>query len=151
MIFDKIDNLTVYEALSERFCEAAEFLKKTDLKQLPMGKTEIDGENVYINKMTAELKGWEDRTWEAHRKYIDIHVLVEGKETLGIRSTDGMEITVPYDESNDCFFGDKNNTGDSVSFSCGEFIVCFPWDAHRVGISRDNCSSSVRCVVKIKI
>ena len=46
MIFDRIENLNNYSGLG-RIYTALKFLADTDFTQIPLGKYELDGDNIY--------------------------------------------------------------------------------------------------------
>lgn len=46
MIYDMLTNVEKYRGISKNLDTAIDFLVKTDLASLPLGQTEIDGDNV---------------------------------------------------------------------------------------------------------
>ena len=44
MILDLLENLKSYEALNPHFSKVVDFLQKTDLAALPLGRNEICGD-----------------------------------------------------------------------------------------------------------
>ena len=70
--------------LHPRFAKAIEFLRSHDLAALPLGRNEIDGDDIYANVMDVTLNTWDpDAKLEIHRRYFDIHVPVDGDEMIG--------------------------------------------------------------------
>ena len=51
MIYDEIKNISRYRGISSNLDTAIDFLEKTDLKSLPLGKTEILDDKVFANVM----------------------------------------------------------------------------------------------------
>ena len=47
MILDVLENAFNYLALNKGFAKAVDFLLRPELRQLPVGKYDIDGERVY--------------------------------------------------------------------------------------------------------
>ncbi len=47
MILDILENAHRYLALHEEFAKAFDFLLRQDLKELPVGKYEIDADRIY--------------------------------------------------------------------------------------------------------
>lgn len=73
-----------YEALHPRFGKAFAFLRSHDLAKLPLGRNEIDGDDIYANVMDVTLKTWDSEAkLEVHRQYFDIHVPITGDEVNG--------------------------------------------------------------------
>ena len=54
MIFSSIKNLSENDFGQKYMAYAAEFLSTHNLDELPLGKTEIDGDNVFVNVMEFE-------------------------------------------------------------------------------------------------
>ena len=93
-----------YKGISESLDMAIDFLAKGDFELLIDGKNIIDGENVFANVMNYDTKNIEDGVQEGHKKYIDIHVAISGKERLGIADSSELEIIQEYIEEEDCLF-----------------------------------------------
>ena len=49
MVYDTLENLSQYTGMFDHLDTAIEFIQNHDLNDLPLGKTEIDGENVFVN------------------------------------------------------------------------------------------------------
>ena len=56
MILDSLKNLDCYKELNPNFAKAIEFLKNSDLANLPLGRNEICGDLVYANVMEVKPK-----------------------------------------------------------------------------------------------
>ena len=72
MILDILENADRYLALNRGFAKAFEFLLSPDLKDLPVGKYEIDSDRIYAMVSKEPGRRKEDALLETHRKYIDI-------------------------------------------------------------------------------
>ncbi len=130
MIFDTLADANRYESLNPHFAKAFEFLGRTDLAELPDGRHEIDGDNVFAVVLREPGRGREGVTLEAHRKYIDIQFCVAGIDEMGWRplaecTGDGQG----FDESNDLEFFTETPAG-WASVPPGSFAIFFPSDAH---------------------
>ena len=44
------------------------------------GRIELDGDNLFINNVNPTCVKESEQVLEVHRDYIDIHILLEGKE-----------------------------------------------------------------------
>ena len=82
MIVDTMEHLEAYGTLGEHFRTAVEYLKKTDMRSLPVGKHEVDGEKVFILSQENHLTV-KEMDWEAHARYADIQIILEGCERFG--------------------------------------------------------------------
>ena len=68
---------------------AFEYLSRTDLASLPLGHTDIEGDDVYVLILEGETKPPEQVRFEAHRRYIDIQIVVPGPGVHRRRSSRG--------------------------------------------------------------
>ena len=135
MILDVLENAHRYLALNNGFEKAFEFLMRSDLKELPVGKYEIDGERVYgiVSKDPGRKK--EDALLETHEKYIDIQLVLAGTDDMGWKPKSSCKHpSEEYDQQTDIqFFADKPDAW--LSTDSGAFAIFFPEDAHMPLIS----------------
>ncbi|HOJ79932.1 MAG TPA: YhcH/YjgK/YiaL family protein [Clostridiales bacterium] len=149
MIVDKLKNADLYYCLGEKMKKAFIYLQENDLSRLDEGRHSIDGEDLYILVMRYDSKPVDQGKWEAHRKYIDIQYIVDGKEKMGYANIEEMKIVQEYDESNDILFADGK--GSFIDTDKGTFVVFTPNDAHMPGVM-DNIPQKVsKVVVKVRI
>lgn len=121
----KVAESSKYDVLGRNLKTAFEFLRKTDLSALPKGRTTVDGDDVYVNVMTPTQKPFEaSGKVEAHRQYVDIHVPINGHETIGyVRLTD-KELDLPFDAKDDYVLFDAKTS--PVEIGPSEFAAFFP-------------------------
>ena len=55
MILDTLDNLGKYASLSPLFPKAIEFITTADLANLPLGRNEIQGDEIFANVMRSQI------------------------------------------------------------------------------------------------
>lgn len=151
MIYDKIENIGKYKGISEWFDAAADFLLKTDLSALPMGRTPICGDNVFVNVMEADTAEPEKNQFEIHKKYWDIQLDIEGTECVQIGLNPERE-TVSFDADRD--FGTVSCTEFAAcTMGPGRFIICMQEEPHKPTLRYGaECSGKVKkCVVKVRV
>ena len=148
MIIDKIENADLYKNISERINKSFEYIKTTDLKNLPAGRYPIDGENIFALVSEYKTKPESVGKLEAHRKYIDVQYVISGVELMGYVSFCNQQILEPYKEENDIVFfkGDKSFT----KVSAGMFAIFFSEDVHMPGISTGKISDVKKLVIKVR-
>ena len=148
MILDVLENAHRYLALHKGFAKAFDFLLRPDLKELPVGKYEIDGDRVYamVSKDAGRRK--EDALLETHEKYIDIQLVLTGTDDMGWKSKSlCKQPTGGYDQKTDeQLFADKPD--DWISTVSGAFVIFFPEDAHMPLISSGQLH---KVVVKVAV
>ena len=130
MILDTIQNANRYLGLNPGFVAAFAFLARPDLAELPVGRYEIDGDKVYALAQRAPGRKPDAGKLEAHRKYIDIQVVLGGVDTMGWRPTPTcQEVTMPYSAEKDAMlFADAPTAW--IAVGPGEYAIFFPEDAH---------------------
>ena len=148
MIIDKIENAHLYKNISERVNKSFEYIRITDLKNLPAGRYPIDGENIFALVSEYKTKPESEGKLEAHKKYIDVQFVIEGEELMGYSPLGRQQILKPYKEENDIVFytGDKSFT----KVSEGMFAIFFPEDVHMPGIASSKSSSVKKIVIKVR-
>lgn len=134
MVHDSLKNAAAYFQLDSHFKQAFDYIINNDLSKMTPGKFFLDGDNLYISIMEIEGKKKEVANIEAHKKYIDIQVILTGQETMGWTAIENCrEETGPYDFDKDIiFFKDKPTS--YITVNPGEFAIFFPEDGHAPAI-----------------
>lgn len=152
MVFDNLKNCELYYGLHPRFKEAFDFVKKAIAENIPAGKYDIDGKELwasvqeYTSKLETEAKA------EAHKNYIDIQFIVSGVEVI-----EGFDINkaTPKSEYNDIkdvmFYEDYADVTKGV-LNANEYGIFFPHDIHKPGMCLNGKQDTVKkIVVKVKV
>ena len=130
MILDSLKSFEKYQTLQEGFDKVYQFLKKNDIYSMECGKYEIDGKKVYCTISEGELRDVEEAKLEIHDSYIDIHVLLDGSETIGIKDRSKCNgDNTKYQEADDIAFL-EDEPENYVVLGIGNIAVIFPADAH---------------------
>ncbi|WP_064974426.1 YhcH/YjgK/YiaL family protein [Alistipes provencensis] len=131
MILDSLKNSALYENVNPRMKKAFELIASTDWTTMETGIHELDGKDIYVNVMERELKQKSDAKLEVHNEYIDIQVLVTGKEEA-FGWSERKDLRMPQGEFNAekdiQFFDDVPQT--YYTLRPGQFTVLFPEDGH---------------------
>ena len=152
MIYDKISNIDSYMGISENLDKALAHIKSNDFASSSAGRNEVDADEVYYNFVSDGQTVAEDQTaYEAHRKYIDIHVDVKGGEIINTAHIDAVTATTEYDEAGDYFLL-KGEAEASIKLKPGYFCACFPSDAHMPMVAENGVSSKItKAIYKVKV
>lgn len=149
MIFDRIKNVKRYKGISKWLDIALDFLETTDLESLPLGRTEIAGDKVFVNVMEANAIDEAEAKFEIHKRYMDIQIDIIGRERLliGLEETEEVD---PYNPATD--FGTVA-CRDSVSCTLGKdrFIICMQEEPHMPSIETGEDRYLKKCVVKVAV
>ncbi|MBE5867882.1 MAG: DUF386 domain-containing protein [Lachnospiraceae bacterium] len=120
-----------------------------NLADLSLGKHEIDGNNAYVNIIEFTTAPLDGRNWESHRKYLDIHLILQGAEQIDLNSIQNMDLGEFIEEKDFLpMNGEKQN---SVILREGDFLICYPNDAHRTGIMIEQPQFVKKAVFKVLI
>ena len=147
MICDTLDQLHLYKGFHKNLDTAIEFLAAHPLDTLPLGRTEVDGDEVFINVMDADLKPHTGSHAEYHRLYADLQIDLTGGEGWGYTNEPGEEVG---EYTVDCGFQDSASV---VSGALGEgrFVLFFPGELHKPGVARPGCAHVRKVVIKIRM
>lgn len=144
-------NFAIYYHKNPRHWQQAfQFLKSANLKELPIGKQELEGEHLFVSVAEYYGKQKPDALYEAHKKYIDIQYIIEGEEIIGLTTLDKVTIKEAYDEEKDITFFDFDG-GDYLQATPKNFFLFFPEDVHRPSITTGDSILIKKIVVKILI
>ena len=91
MVFGNIRDLKDYGYLEAEVLKCFEYGKNHDLLSYEKGSHEIDGDNLFVNIVEYETTAPENRFWESHRKYLDLHLMLKGPEQIDVNFIDNME------------------------------------------------------------
>lgn len=128
MIYGEIKDIKTYKGISEELDKAIDFIAAGKYKNPKVGKNVIDGDVIYFNCPDApKTKAEEDGFYETHKKYIDIHVVLEGDEVIGY--TDDVKVTKAYDEAGDCEIA-QGKTKMHIHLDNTRFLALFPGEPH---------------------
>lgn len=101
MLVTKLANSASHDYLAERFRAAYDFLTSSDLMSLPLGRNEIQGDDVYANVLEYDTVPACEKELEAHRDYFDVQFVASGRELLQFADCEGLETVQAYDEADD--------------------------------------------------
>lgn len=97
-----LENFNIYVNLHPGFKKVEEYLNKLD--SLNPGCHEICGKNIYVNIDVYKTKKQNESIAEAHRKYIDVQIILQGYEKIGYSDIKTGKTLVEYDSEKDVEF-----------------------------------------------
>ena len=149
MIFGNIHNLKEVPFLEEKVKECFEYAKNHNLVSYEEGSHEIDGERLFVNIVEYTTTKPEERFWEAHKNYLDVHVMLQGTEQIDLNFIQNMDVK-EFVEKDDFLpmDGDKNS---SVILRDGDFLICYPSDGHRTAVAVQEPEKIKKEIFKVRI
>ena len=151
MIVDKIENAHLYADVSGNIAKALEILKDKSLAEKENGRYDVDGDELYYIVQRYQSRTIEESKFEAHKKYIDIQFVAQGREVLGYSPLENLETEQPYSEEKDCALYGVPGDYTAVNLKQGMFCVLWPGDGHMPGCQLNGPTDVVKVVVKVKI
>ena len=149
MIFDKIENASLYESISPLLKKAFAYIKQTDFSKLENGKHVIEEDVLFAIVQEYDTKNDADCKLEAHKKYIDVQYVIQGEELIGIRPLTTQTPCKEYDAENDyALYGD---TCSFIKVAPTQFAVLFPQDLHKPGIKINASEKVKKVVMKVRV
>lgn len=146
MIVDSIERIELYAALLPGI--KAGMAAVAALKDPACGRYEFEGGFFLIQKgQTVPL---ESGTFEAHRKYIDVQILLDGSEYIAWRDIKNLKVEIPYDADKDAerLSGPFDHV---IQISKGMFYAAFPHDAHKPVSHLTQPSTYTKVVMKLPV
>ena len=133
MIYAKNADALAYRGIHPNLDLALEHITPEFLAALRDNqRVELKGDLVYCTRFTYETIPQEESFFEAHRRYLDIHIMVEGEERVDVNRPEDLKLT-DAQEGND-FYAYQGESWHSTVLKPGEFLVVFPGDAHRIKV-----------------
>ena len=152
MIHTTIKNCNRYLGLNPNFQQAFALLNKMQNEPFCVGKKVYEGHNLYSISLSYETKAIEDVVFEAHRKFIDVMLIVEGQETIGyLPSQQVGKVTKLYDDSIDALLASTEPGMSKVNMVAGDIAIFYPEDYHAPGANYDGIHSVKKIIMKVPV
>lgn len=149
MIYGNMRNLNEYPFLDSQVKECFDYAREHDLNTFEKGSHEIDGSRLFVNIVEYTTTTADNRFWEAHRDYLDIHVMLDGQEQIDVNFIENMKQKeyVPADD----FLPMDGEMNGYVVLENGDFLICYPHDAHRTAIQVNEPMKLKKAIFKVRI
>ena len=104
---------------------------------------------VWCTRFTYETIADEESFFEAHERFADIHLMLEGCERVEIAPPRTLE-RFDSQPQND-FYAYRGQGQQKLLLSPGQFLVVFPEDAHKIKMLVDTPETVTKAVFKVKL
>ncbi len=151
MIYDRVDNVERYGDEGDAIYRAVQFVVDFDVS-LGDGKYEIEGDDIFAIVQSVATGEAKDKLFEAHQKYIDVQMVLEGCERhdVALLDSEDIEIVQQYDSQKDVMFFKEPEHFSTIIMKPGVFVVYGPADGHRPGCRVGDGVDIRKVCVKIK-
>jgi len=152
MIYDNLENLGCHRFTEPGITQVLEAAKAYTPENYPSTRVVLDGDNVFMNAPAYETHSLEKAVMEAHRKYVDVMVMIEGRETIYVKNTQRLQdVYSPYEEGRDALLAHVDGDVIAVDMQPGDFLVLLPQDAHAPGCHAGESRSVKKFIGKVRI
>lgn len=147
MIFGNIHKLDEYSFLEENILRGLRYALENDILPLEKGRHDIDGDQLYFNVAEYTTAPAEEKKYEAHKAYIDVHYLMKGTERIDVAFVSNME-QGEYEAEGDYLPVSGTPVAGAVMVP-GDFLVCYPEDGHCPGIQVRGPEAIKKAIFKV--
>lgn len=146
MIIDRVENMEYYESILPGLKNGLKTLR--ELPSREVGRYEFEGGFLMIQE--GDTKPMDEGTFEAHRKYVDVQIMLEGCEELAWEEYSKLDSVIPYNEEKDQerLDGAKNHR---ILISDGMFFAAFPQDGHKAVSHTKEQHHYRKTVIKLRL
>ena len=156
MVKDLLTLTDRYRSLGPRFARAFDFARSTDFTAMadgtyPVGDPVDDPSGDHDVRALVQrytTKQPDEGRWEAHRTHIDLQMVVEGEEHIGVAPL-GRLTAEPYDAERDLLW--LTGEGDRVTLRQVDFVLLLPEDEHMPGMAITDSRPVLKVVFKIRV
>lgn len=148
MIFDSLHNADSYFS-GDWWRDTLAYIRSAT-PSLEDGAHPVRSDMIVARVHTGQTRPANEAILESHRAYVDVHVVLDGRETIAIWPADRLRIRTPYDDRQDVLFYDPPaDEGARLTLSPGFFAVFFPQDAHMTQLMDRRPAAVKKLVMKI--
>ena len=149
MVFGNIRDRKDFSWLEEVVGKCFDYAAANDLLSYEKGSHPIVGDELLVNIVEYETTTPDNRFWEAHRQYLDLHFMLRGPEQIDVNFIDNME-QKEFVEKDD-FLPLEGDPNSHVILNAGDFLLCYPADAHRTAVQVGAPATIKKAIFKIRI
>jgi YhcH/YjgK/YiaL family protein len=150
MIKDSIINLKIYENMSSNIKSAINYVVEEFLPFLEDRNAIYEGQGFKVFKQIYMTNAENEGNSEAHRKYIDIQIIVQGKEKVRYLNKNKVAESYEYQDDNDVYFNKVDCESDCFVLNSGEFVLFTTEDVHMPSLDYKGKEEITKVVVKIE-
>ena len=150
MIYGTISDIINNKCFCDKIADAVKKTIAMEPEKLDDGKYILDDDS-FFSVQSYETSPEELRKFEAHKEYIDIQMILSGRESIKVLPVDVLIQDSEFDNDKDIGFYKSDKTPVSLLMNSGEFAVFFPEDGHKPCCSAGaNPEEVLKVVIKIK-
>ena len=149
MIVTTIDKLTKYSEILYAQ-DIVDFLADFRKGEMAPGRYDIHGDDLFVAVSRYDTEPDGDRVFENHKKYIDLQIVLDGKEEIQWADTKTLTmVSEEFSKGGDIAF----YKGDAMGYTLlgGEqCVILFEEDAHKPNVLHEKSENVLKVVFKIR-
>jgi len=111
--------------------QAIEHIKQHVTPETPLGKHDIDGNNLFFLVSEDETQPLAERRAEYHARYLDIQIVMRGVEGMTFSCLPAGEPDTDWLADKDIAFLPEGGQKKTVVLQEGDFVVFYPGEVHK--------------------
>ena len=147
MIFAKLTDAADYRGIHPRLDRVIDCLNEEFLHQVGTQTQKLEDDLLYVTRFDYETIPLEEAFFEAHKKYLDVHLMLQGTERVDISHPDVLTL---FDHKDD-FYAYHGEAEQTLLLTLGSFLVVFPGDAHRIKVQVKGPENVSKVVFKLLV
>ncbi len=147
-----MENAALYDGAHPLLAAGMALAEQLIKENAPVGRYEgEDGVYAMVQAYDSSVKAEGDIRFEAHREYIDVQIVLSGKETVLVAYEPDCKVDTPYTPDYALYTPDVFPV-QNITLTDNTFAVFFPLDAHAPGLAFEGKSERIaKIVVKIPV
>lgn len=152
MIISNInDKTTTFICHNKYLKEVFEWIKKTDLESLEVGKYDLN-DGIFVKIQEYNTKEESKGRFENHKEHLDFHFLISGEEVTRVTNPNKLEMTDNHLQDNDVVhYARTDDSVTSIVLHPNDYIILFPEDAHEACLNLSTTKACKKAVIKVPV
>lgn len=149
MIVTTVDKLTQYKEIPYAQ-DIVDFLTEFQKSDMAPGRYDIHGDDLFAAVSRYDTEPNVDRQFENHKKYIDLQIVLDGKEEIHWADTSTLTmVSEEFSKGGDIAFYVGESMG-YVLLGGNQCVILFEEDAHMPNVLHNKSENVLKVVFKIK-
>ncbi|MGC9933438.1 YhcH/YjgK/YiaL family protein [Priestia aryabhattai] len=146
MIIDLIENLDEYRSINPKLSIGLEKLNGVEIDYNK--RFDFDGGYLFFQEGTTNPI--DEGTFEAHKKYMDIQIVLDGSEYVAWAPINQLVVDIEYNAEKDVvrFNGSPKEI---MKINKGMAYICLPHDGHKALKHINQATKYKKAIIKIEI
>lgn len=151
MIYDELKNIKTYKGINKNLDKAINFIVEKKYLNADFGKNIVDDDKIYFDyPETVSTRENIDLELEYHKKYIDIHIVLEGEEVIAYTPLEDCLETQSYNNEEDYALV-KGKAQVELILNAKNFLLFFPEEPHLALLKIDTPKEIKKVIFKVEI